>query len=185
MGFKIALVLADSLYGESSTFIQGLNKLPLKYVVAIRSNHKAWLNKEEVIYGDWQTFNRVLDNANEQTRFIQQIICPGSVGARYWKITSDFLRERKTNTWYLMTNLPGDLHSSIGNHYGLRNWIEYGFKQAKNERGWADFRVTNYQQIEKWWEIVSCAFLQVRLAYRLTREIIKLHTRVLTINPRA
>lgn len=71
--------------------------------------------------------------------------------------------ERKNNTWYLMTNLQGDLHSSIGNHYGLRNWIEYGFKQAKNELGWADFRVTDYQQIEKWWEVVSCAFLLISL----------------------
>ena len=96
---------------------------------------------------------------------------------RDWKITSDILREIKTNTWYLMTNLSGDLYSSIGNHYGLRNWIEYGFKQAKNERGWADFRVTNYQQISKWWEIVSCAFLLISLQTnhrnnQLTRETI-------------
>jgi SRSO17 transposase len=163
MGFKIEQVLADSLYGESSTFIQGLNKLHLKYVVAIRSNHKAWLNKEEVTYSDWQTFDRVFPKGNEQTRFIQEIICPGSLEVRYWKITSDFFREQKTNTWYLMTNLSGDLYSSIGNHYGFRNWIDYGFKQAKNELGWADFRVTNYHQIAKWWEIVSCAFLLISL----------------------
>ncbi|MEG4849208.1 hypothetical protein QUB05_32960, partial [Microcoleus sp. F10-C6] len=108
------------------------NKLHLKYVVAIRSNHKAWLNKEEVTYSDWQTFDRVFSNGNEQTRYIQEIICPGSGEVRYWKITSDFFRERKSNTWYLMTNISGDLYSSIGNHYGFRNWIEYGLKPAKN-----------------------------------------------------
>jgi len=98
MWVKIDQVLADSRYGESSKFIQGLNKLHLKYVVAIRRNHKAWLNQEEVTYSDWQTFDRVFSNANEQTRFIQEIICPGSGEVRYWKITSDFFRERKTNT---------------------------------------------------------------------------------------
>jgi SRSO17 transposase len=36
---------------------------------------------------------------------------------------------------------------------GLRNWVEYGLKQSKNELGWADFRVTDYAQIQKWWEV--------------------------------
>jgi len=43
--------------------------------------------------------------------------------------------------------------------YGLRNWVEYGLKQSKNELGWADFRVTNYAQIERWWEMVMSAFI--------------------------
>ena len=34
-GFKIELVLADSLYGESSEFIKKLNEYELAYVVAI------------------------------------------------------------------------------------------------------------------------------------------------------
>ncbi len=34
-GFNIELVLADSLYGESSQFIQKLTKYQLAYVVAI------------------------------------------------------------------------------------------------------------------------------------------------------
>jgi len=47
--------------------------------------------------------------------------------------------------------------------YGLRNWVEYGLKQSKNELGWADFRVTNYAQIERWWEMVMSAYLLVSL----------------------
>lgn len=38
-GFKFELVLADSLYGESETFIGILNRFELEFVVAIRSNH--------------------------------------------------------------------------------------------------------------------------------------------------
>lgn len=41
--------------------------------------------------------------------------------------------------------------------------MEYGLKQSKNELGWADFRVTDYQQIEKWWEVVMSAYLLVSL----------------------
>jgi SRSO17 transposase len=62
-----------------------------------------------------------------------------------------------------MSNCEGDLYSTIGNESGFRNWIEYGFKQSKNERGWADFWVTSYEQISKWREIVSCAFLLISL----------------------
>src|SRR5215471_8315798 len=34
---------------------------------------------------------------------------------------------------------------------------------AKNELGWADFRVTDYPSIERWWELVSCAYVLVSL----------------------
>ncbi|MEO1148790.1 MAG: hypothetical protein AAFY26_24755, partial [Cyanobacteria bacterium J06638_22] len=34
---------------------------------------------------------------------------------------------------------------------------------CKNELGWADFRVTDYAVIEKWWEIVMSAYLMVEL----------------------
>jgi len=61
-----------------------------------------------------------------------------------------------------MTNLPGEIHKSVGNIYGLRTWIEYGFKQVKDELGWADYRVTSYQEIERW-EIVCSAYLMISL----------------------
>jgi len=53
--------------------------------------------------------------------------------------------------------------SSSWQLYGLRNWVEYGLKQSKNELGWADFRMTSYAQIERWWEIVMSAYLLVSL----------------------
>ena len=54
-------------------------------------------------------------------------------------------------------------YHQVGNLYGFRNWIEYGLKQSKNELGWADFRVTDYAQIEKWWEIAMSVYLMVSL----------------------
>lgn len=62
-----------------------------------------------------------------------------------------------------MTKVPGIKYKEVGNLYGLRNWVEYGLKQSKNELGWADFRVTNYGQIQKWWEVVMSAYLLVSI----------------------
>lgn len=62
-----------------------------------------------------------------------------------------------------MTHIPELKYHQVGNLYGLRNWVEYGLKQSKNELGWADFRVTDYSQIQKWWELVMSAYLMVSL----------------------
>jgi hypothetical protein len=45
----------------------------------------------------------------------------------------------------------------------LRNWIEYGFKQVKSELGWADFRLTDYSSIERWWKFIFSVYLIVSL----------------------
>jgi len=42
-----------------------------------------------------------------------------------------------------MTKVPNIKYHEVRNSYGLRNWIEYGLKQKKNELGWADFRLTS------------------------------------------
>jgi hypothetical protein len=34
-----------------------------------------------------------------------------------------------------MTNLQGNIKKSLGNLYGLRTWIEYAFRQDKQELG--------------------------------------------------
>jgi len=78
-------------------------------------------------------------------------------------LDSDPEQQPKARTWYLMTNLTGDVEQKLGNPYGFCKWIEYSFKQAKNELGWADFRVTDYKQIEKWWEVVMSAYLLLTL----------------------
>lgn len=67
-----------------------------------------------------------------------------------------------------MTNLPGDILRLPG-LYTLRTWIEYGFKQVKNELGWADFRLTDYSSIERWWETIFSAYLLVSLHVQLFR----------------
>lgn len=170
LGFKFDLVLADSLYGESGTFITALNKYSLLYVVAIRSNHGEWLPPgEDITYGEWKRFYRIFTSGTIEYRHIQEIRFGSRKPVTYWKITTDPEKQLKNQTWYVMTNLQGEVEQKLGNLYGFRNWIEYSFKQAKNELGWADFRVTDYKQIEKWWEVVMSAYLLVSLQ-AVTRE---------------
>src|SRR6266487_668117 len=73
----------------------------------------------------------------------------------FYHLTTDPQTLPPESTWHIMTNLEGTIRKTVGNTYGLRTWIEYGFKHAKNELGWADFRVTDYASIERWWELIS------------------------------
>jgi hypothetical protein len=165
IGFKFKLVLADSLYGESnSNFLSVLNQLQLDFVVAIRSNHGVWLPQgQKVRHNRWRAYERIFSDGTTEKRYIQEIIFGQRRQIQYWQVTTDPKTLPKNSTWLIMTLVPGINYKEVGNLYGLRNWVEYGLKQSKNELGWADFRVTDYSQIQKWWEIVMSAYLMVSL----------------------
>ncbi|MBD2261258.1 transposase [Pseudanabaena sp. FACHB-2040] len=44
-GFKVQLVLADSFYGESSSFIACVRKFEMPFIVAIRSNYGVLIHR--------------------------------------------------------------------------------------------------------------------------------------------
>ncbi len=104
MGFKFNLVLADSLYGESGkNFIQILNEFNLNFIVAIRSNHKAWgVTDSKFKYSEWQKFKRVFSDFSSEDRYIREIICGERSEIRYWQITTDKEELPKNTTWYVI-----------------------------------------------------------------------------------
>jgi SRSO17 transposase len=165
IGFKFNLVLADSLYGESGeNFRSVLDKLGLNYLVAIRSNHSVELLRgQHIQYLKWHKFQRVFSNLSSENRFTREIIHGKRGEHRYWQITTDIEQLPGNSTWYVMSKYPNIIPREVGNFYGLRTWVEYGLKQSKNELGWADYRFTRYQDIERWWEIVCSAYLMVSL----------------------
>ncbi|MGR3279993.1 IS701 family transposase [Acaryochloris marina NIES-2412] len=166
MGFRFELVLADSLYGEAQTnFVNVLEELKLPYILAIRSNHAVWLPEEQEVFAEpWQSFKRTFSNGTTETRYRQEIIYgQRHHQKRYWLLTTDPETLPENSTSYVMAAAPEIKLDEIGDSYGFRTWIEYGLKQSKDALGWADFRVTHYEQIEKWWEIVMSAFLMVSL----------------------
>ncbi len=140
-------------------------------MVAIRSNHGVWLPQgQSVRYNKWRTFDRVFSNGKTEVRYIREIIFGKRREIRYWQITTDPEKLPKNSSWFLMTKVPGIKYSQVGNLYGLRTWVEYGLKQSKNELGWADFRLTHYPQMEKWWQVVCSAYLMVSLHSKTLNE---------------
>ena len=158
-GFNIERVLADSLYGESSEFIKKLNEYELAYVVAIRSNHGVWLPANQRVRANkWCKFERTFSNQKSETRYIREIVYGKRGAITYWEITTDPETMPENSTSFVMTNLQGNLKKTLGDLYGLRTWVEYGFRQCKQELGWTDYRFTNFQHIERWWEIIFCVY---------------------------
>lgn len=171
LGFHCDVVLADtvsvSVYGEHHGFVSALDQLGLHDVVAIRSTHGVWMDVRERIrttpWTPWRPFERVFSAGSSQPQYLQETIFGRRRGVRYCQITTDPVRRPPESTGHLMTNLPGKIEQSVGNTFGVRTWIEYGFKQAKDELGWADFRLTAAASSERWWELVMCAYLLVSL----------------------
>jgi SRSO17 transposase len=133
-GFRFNLVLADSLYGESSNnFIQILNEYHLNYIVAIRSNHKEWgITGAQVKYSEWQRFKRVFSDLSSENRYIRELICGNHPEIKYWQIITDIEIIPKNTPWYVMSKFPEITPRKVGNFYGLRTWVKYGLKQSKN-----------------------------------------------------
>lgn len=120
-GFAISCVVADSLYGESSHFIQTLSDLHLPYVVAIRENHSGFVAPgQRIRWTKWLPFQRVLSDASQEQRFVRECIFGKRRSVRFYEITSDPQQLPKATTRFVMTKLTGNLRQRLGNEYGLR-----------------------------------------------------------------
>ncbi len=158
-GFNIKLVLADSLYGESSQFLSKLAEHNLDYVVAIRSNHAVWLPaNQRVRTNKWSSFERTFSNQKSETRYIREIIYGKKRAITYWEITTDPETLPENSTTFVMTNLQGNLKKTLGDLYGLRTWVEYGFRFLQ-----AGIRLDrlSFHQFQAYPEVVGDYFLRL------------------------
>ncbi len=164
MGSRFRVVLADSLYGESGPCISALHRLGLPYVVALRSHHGVWLLPgQRLRQTRWRPFVRVFTDGSTAQRFLRETVYGTRRSVRYYQITTDPLTLPPETTWDLMTNLPGTIEQTVGTTFGVRTGSEYGCKQAKDDLGWADYRVTDAASIARWWELVMSAYTLVSL----------------------
>ena len=165
LGFRISKILADSLYGESaSKFMATVEELGIEYAVSIRSNHGVWLPATaKVRVNKWRVFEHQVSDEKIEKRYIREIIYGKRQDRQYWEITKDKENNNPENSWYVMTKIANLKYNDVGNIYKIRSGIEHGFRNSKSELGWADFRVTNYAQIQKWWELIMSAYLLVCL----------------------
>jgi SRSO17 transposase len=165
LGFEIEVVLADSLYGEASSFIKTLDKYKLSWVLAIRNNHGVWMPEGQTVRANkWCKFERTFSNQKSETRYIREIVFGQRKVRTYWEITTDPETMPENSTSFIMTNIESKsskLKKILGNLYGLRTWVEYSFRQCKQELGWTDYRFTQYEEINKWWEIIFSAYWMI------------------------
>jgi SRSO17 transposase len=123
--------------------------------------------------GDWTPVVRRFRDGHEETWWAADLRY-GPYGpdrrVRVVVATTDPATLPPLTTWYLATSLPhpdaphpdapfapADL-AEIVRLYGLRNRVEQGYKQLKQELGWADFMVRADQAIRRHWHLVFCAF---------------------------
>src|SRR6266496_1422642 len=133
----------------------------------------AWTSPEQP--DDWTPVVRRFRDGHTQTWWAADASLPAAGWGpdrrlRLVVATTDPVTLPKLTTWYLVTNLarperrrarasfpPADLAEVVG-LYGLRNWVEQGYKQVKGELGWADFQVRGDRAIRRHWTLVCCAF---------------------------
>jgi len=117
--------------------------------------------------GAWTAVLRRFHDGHEETWWAVDLELGGTYGPqrshRLVVATSDPRTLPKASTWYLVTNLPlpgttrarehlalpaADL-AEVVRLYGLRQWVEQGYKQVKQELGWADFQVRSDRAIRR------------------------------------
>ena len=119
--------------------------------------------EESVRANKWCKFERTFSNQKSENRYIREIVYGKRRAITYWEVTTDPETMPENSTSFIMTNLQGNLKKTLGNLYGLRTWVEYGFRQCKQELGWTDYRFTNFKDIERWWEIIFCVYTMISL----------------------
>lgn len=124
--------------------------------------------------GDWTKVERRFRDGPTEVWWAAELTWAGygpQQPVRLVVATTDPATLPEPSTWFLLTNLsvpgaPGaaeqpertaDL-AEVVRLYGLRNWVEVGYKQVKQELGWADFQVRQDRAIRRHWELVCCAF---------------------------
>ena len=132
----------------------------------------AWRGPDDP--GDWRPVTRTFRDGHAETWHAADATLGwwGPDGfTRLVVVTADPGTLPDKATWYLATNLPrpggpreaGSPHpaadlAEITRIYGIRHWIEQGYKQVKDELGWADFQVRSDTAIRRHQVLVNCAF---------------------------
>jgi SRSO17 transposase len=101
----------------------------LSYVVAIRSHHGVWLPANQSVRANkWGKFERKFSHQKSETRYIREIVYGKRRTVTYWEITTDPETMPENSTSFILTNLQGNLKKTLGDLYGLRTWVESGFR---------------------------------------------------------
>jgi hypothetical protein len=178
-------VVADCFYGDNTGFVEALGHAGVAFVLAHKPRKGTWAPADEPHTpveaarelgwggpgrpGPWRRVTRRFRDGHTETWWAADARLGGWGPDRHHRLvvaTTDPARLPKLTTWYLLCNLarPAGRRAQqaqlaeIVATYGLRNWVEQGYKQVKDELGWADFQVRSDRAIRRHWTLVCCAF---------------------------
>jgi SRSO17 transposase len=178
-------VVADCFYGDNTGFVEALGAAKVAFVLALKPRKGIWAPDEAPHTpveaaralgwagpgrpGPWRRVTRRFRDGHTETWWAADATLGGWGPNRHHRLvvaTTDPATLPKLTTWYLLTNLhrPASRRpqqaqlAEIVEAYGLRNWVEQGYKQVKDELGWADFQVRSDRAIRRHWTLVCCAF---------------------------
>jgi hypothetical protein len=178
-------VVADCFYGDNTGFVEALGRAGVAFVLALKPRKGIWAPDDEPHTpveaarelgwggpgrpGPWRRVTRRFRDGHTEIWWAADAVLGGWGPDRHHRlvvVTTDPARLPKLTTWYLLTNLarPAGRRAQqtqlaeIVAAYGLRNWVEQGYKQVKDELGWADFQVRADRAIRRHWTLVCCAF---------------------------
>jgi hypothetical protein len=170
-GVPFCAIVADCFYGDNNGLETALLKRGLPHVLARRgavgrgwapaqADHSFKDVAQALPLRAWREVIRRFRDGHTERWWAAELTLFGYGPGRPVRAicaTTDRRALPELSTWYLTTNLPAPL-AEIVRIYGLRNWIEQGYKQMKDELGWADFMVRSDRAIRRHWTLVCCAF---------------------------
>jgi hypothetical protein len=184
-GVGFQAVVADCAYGDNPGFTDALLAAKVPFVLALKPRKGTWAPADQAHTpteaagelgwqgstkpGRWRRVTRRFRDSHTETWWAADAQLGGWGPDRPLRLvvaTTDPARLPGHSSWYLLTNLPRPATrpaqqaelADIVRLYGLRNWVEQGYKQVKGELGWADFQVRSDRAIRRHWTLVCCAF---------------------------
>ena len=172
-GVRFRAIVSDCFSGENNSFESTLLQRRLPYVLARRGNAPLGWAAQEVTHTLREAAGEVPASAWRKVKCTFRdghVECWWTCELRLLRYgpdklvraicaTSDRATRPEISTWYLTTNLSAQQAplAHVVRLYGLRNWIEQGYKQMKHELGWADFMVRGDRAIRRHWTLLLCA----------------------------
>src|SRR5215218_8091502 len=184
-GIAFQAVVADCFYGDNPGFTEALTAAKIPFVLAIKPRKGTWAPAEQAHTpveaagelgwrsprspGRWRRIQRRFRDGHSETWWAADAQLGGfgpDQRLRLVVATTDPATLPGHSSWYLLTNLPRPATrraqqanlAEVVRLYGLRHWVEQGYKQVKAELGWADFQVRSDRAIRRHWQLVCCAF---------------------------
>jgi hypothetical protein len=167
-------VVADSAYGDNLELERALVRANVPHVLAHRGAvGRCWAPAdvahsfaeaiEELPREAWVAVERRFRGGRTEAWWAAELTFAGygpDQATRAVVATTDRDALPALSTWYLSTNLSRAeaTLAEVVRLYGLRVWVEEGYKRVKGELGWADFQVRSDRAIRRHWALVCCAF---------------------------